>query len=255
MYRVQSEVCRVQSIVHHVQSREICHEKSIADRKETSYNINSEEEVYMETKKPVPGSFYRHFKGNVYQIRELAKNTETEEDMVVYQAMYPPFQIWVRPLSMFLDVVDHEKYPEYDQKYRFQEIRLSADQPDEQSLNAFSQKRDDSPAQQNIKNENITDQEFLEILINGRAEKYLMGKMSDEEIARRGFLAILDAETYRKKRQIFVGLRDYLNELYLNNLAAALDIVLEEGSFQEHYDTLLYYLETNEKYEGGRLRG
>ena len=70
----------------------------------------------------MPGDFYRHFKGKIYQIRELAKHSETGEDMVVYQGMYPPFQVWVRPLSMFLDSVDHEKYPECRQQYRFEEV-------------------------------------------------------------------------------------------------------------------------------------
>lgn len=41
----------------------------------------------------------------IYKILNIAKHTETEEDMVVYQALYPPFKVWVRPLSMFNEVV------------------------------------------------------------------------------------------------------------------------------------------------------
>ena len=76
----------------------------------------------MERKRPVPGTFYRHFKGNIYQVRELAKDSETGEDMVIYQGMYPPFQVWVRTLSMFLDRVDQDKYPECRQQYRFEPV-------------------------------------------------------------------------------------------------------------------------------------
>lgn len=211
----------------------------------------------------MPGDFYRHFKGKIYQIRELAKHSETGEDMVVYQGMYPPFQVWVRPLSMFLDSVDHEKYPECRQQYRFEEVvfqnTLQQDVIQERGadsrINATSgQKTDQEIVPKTEQSVSISDQELRKILINDQGEKLLTGRMSDEEIARRGFLALLDAETYREKRQILVGLREYLNELYLNNLAAALDIVLEEGSSQEHYDTLLHCLETYEKYEGGRLR-
>ena len=211
----------------------------------------------------MPGDFYRHFKGKIYQIRELAKHSETGEDMVVYQGMYPPFQVWVRPLSMFLDSVDHEKYPESRQQYRFEEVVfqniLQQDVIQERGadsrINATSsQKTDQEIVPKTEQSVSISDQELRKILINDQGEKFLTGRMSDEEIARRGFLALLDAETYREKRQILVGLREYLNELYLNNLAAALDIVLEEGSSQEHYDTLLHCLETYEKYEGGRLR-
>lgn len=211
----------------------------------------------------MPGDFYRHFKGTIYQIRELAKHSETGEEMVVYQGMYPPFQVWVRPLSMFLDRVDHEKYPECRQQYRFEEVvfqnTLQQDVIQERGadsgINATSsQKTDQEIVPKTEQSVSISDQELRKILINDQGEKLLTGRMSDEEIARRGFLALLDAETYREKRQILVGLREYLNELYLNNLAAALDIVLEEGSSQEHYDTLLHCLETYEKYEGGRLR-
>ena len=210
----------------------------------------------------MPGDFYRHFKGKIYQIRELAKHSETGEDMVVYQGMYPPFQVWVRPLSMFLDSVDHEKYPECRQQYRFEEVvfqnTLQQDVIQERGadsrINATSgQKTDQEIVPKTEQSVSISDQELRKILINDQGEKLLTGRMTDEEIARRGFLALLDAETYREKR-LLVGLREYLNELYLNNLAAALDIVLEEGSSQEHYDTLLHCLETYEKYEGGRLR-
>ena len=210
----------------------------------------------MERKRPVPGMFYRHFKGNIYQIRELAKDSETEEDMVIYQGMYPPFQVWVRPLSMFLDRVDQDKYPECRQQYRFESVVFqNTSQWDVMQESGVDNKTDSVSRQEmDPAAEPVSDRELRKILMNDQGEKLLTGRMADEEIARRGFLALLDADTYREKRQILVGLREYLNELYLNNLAAALDIVLEEGSSQEHYDTLLHCLETYEKYEGGRLR-
>ena len=207
----------------------------------------------------MPGDFYRHFKGKIYQIRELAKHSETGEDMVVYQGMYPPFQVWVRPLSMFLDSVDHEKYPKCRQQYRFEDVvfqnTLQQDRNADSGIHAMSrQKTEQEIVPKTEQSVSVSDQELRKILINDQGDKLLTGRMADEEIARRGFLALLDAETYREKRQILVGLHDYMNELYLNNLAAAMDVVLEDGSSQEHYDTLLHCLETYEKYEGGRLR-
>lgn len=62
---------------------------------------------------------YRHFKGNIITVLYLAKDTETLEDLVVYEH---DNQIWVRPKKMFLSEVDHEKYPNVKQKYRFEEI-------------------------------------------------------------------------------------------------------------------------------------
>jgi len=51
---------------------------------------------------------YRHFKGKDYLVISLAKNSETQEDMVVYQALYGDYGIWVRPLSMFLEQVEKD---------------------------------------------------------------------------------------------------------------------------------------------------
>ena len=52
--------------------------------------------------------YYRHFKGNLYRILHVAKNSETLEDMVVYQAMYSERGIWVRPKAMFEEVIERD---------------------------------------------------------------------------------------------------------------------------------------------------
>lgn len=69
--------------------------------------------------KPVIGEKYRHFKGMIITIIALAKDSETLEEMVVYEH---DNEFWVRPLSMFLSKVDHEKYPDITQEYRFEKI-------------------------------------------------------------------------------------------------------------------------------------
>ena len=52
--------------------------------------------------------YYRHFKGGVYRLVGIAKDSETLEEMVVYQAMYGDRQMWVRPMSMFFGTVDRD---------------------------------------------------------------------------------------------------------------------------------------------------
>ena len=71
---------------------------------------------------------YKHFKGDYYLVEDVAKDSETEEEMVIYRRLYDEGDLWVRPKDMFLSEVDHEKYPNVKQKYRFelQEIQSVA---------------------------------------------------------------------------------------------------------------------------------
>ena len=71
---------------------------------------------------------YKQFKGDYYLVEDVAKNSETEEEMVAYRKLYDDGSLWVRPKDMFLSEVDHEKYPNVKQKYRFelQEIKSVA---------------------------------------------------------------------------------------------------------------------------------
>ena len=49
---------------------------------------------------------YKHYKGNLYEVVDVAKHSETEEEHVVYRTLYGDYSLWVRPLAMFIETVE-----------------------------------------------------------------------------------------------------------------------------------------------------
>lgn len=73
-------------------------------------------------KEKMAGKRYRHFKGGIYIVTDIAVHSETEKLMVVYKSFNDPTLTWVRPLDMFVSAVDKEKYPNVKQIMRFEEL-------------------------------------------------------------------------------------------------------------------------------------
>jgi len=66
----------------------------------------------------IPLGKYRHFKGNMYELIEIAHHSETQEPMAVYRALYGDCGLWVRPLNMFIEVIERDG----KQMQRFQPV-------------------------------------------------------------------------------------------------------------------------------------
>ena len=71
------------------------------------------------------GNVYRHFKNKYYIVLDIVNDCESNNEykkIVIYMALDGEFLTWARPYEMFASEVDHDKYPDIKQKYRFEEI-------------------------------------------------------------------------------------------------------------------------------------
>ena len=69
---------------------------------------------------------YKHFKGDSYLVEDVAMDSETGGQVVIYRKLYGDGSLFTRPIESFLGEVDHEKYPNVPQKYRFEEQKIES---------------------------------------------------------------------------------------------------------------------------------
>lgn len=186
------------------------------------------------------GDIYRHYQGNLYQIVTVGKHAETLEEYVVYQALYGEFQVYIRDRQDFLKKLDNEKYPEVQQKYRFEKVEKN-------ELNA--EKKLDVIVPQNNEKPEVSDLEEkeasgLDILI----------EQSDNKEGMQMLMEFLDAETCKEKLEIFMKMRKKLDERLIINVAVSLDLVVDEKDIEESCQIIIKNLEQRSNFECFRLR-
>lgn len=193
---------------------------------------------------PKNNEIYKHFKGNLYKIITMAVHTETGEQMVVYQGLYGDYPVYCRPLDMFVSEVDHEKYPEVTQKFRFELVNglVDADMSVMKNTNVSSDsvngKKEESVP---VKHENSAGGAIqLEATDSQEAESAGVDPM---------ILEFLDAETTAQKRNILTGLHHRITNEMIDTLAVVMDVVIEKGDVEERYQQLKTCLDTIDKYE------
>ena len=186
---------------------------------------------------PAAGEFYRHFKGNLYQIIGVARHSETMEQMVVYQALYGDYGMYVRPLSMFLSPVDKEKYPEASQAYRFEKCVPGAD--GEKTVSVMQPM------------ENVPDAEQ----VSTEPQKETTKESGEGESVRPEILRFLDAEGAEAKLKVLRELRMDLDESLMTTIELSLDLLPDDTeSLERRFDLAERTLEQRIRFEGSRLR-
>ncbi|MCB6608810.1 DUF1653 domain-containing protein [[Clostridium] symbiosum] len=178
---------------------------------------------------PKPGEFYRHFKNKMYQIMAVANHSETGEKMVVYQALYGDYSVWVRPLSMFMEEVDRSKYPDAVQKYRFEQVYPGQEQ-DAANHAAGTAK---SPA---------ADREMHPYT---RPEEAAVSPM---------LLEFLDTESFEERLAILQRMKGRVGQREVDSLCLCLDAKPSDGTIEEQIDGLKQYLRMQQRYDASRLR-
>ena len=185
----------------------------------------------MTERKIQPGQLYRHFKGNLYQIIGVAKHSETQEKMVVYQALYGDFGLYVRPYDMFVSEVDHDKYPEADQTYRFEQVLQKNPAP--AACSNLTETESEPEKCQAVAQEDIPESE----------------EQADPRLMR-----FLDADTYEEKYQVLTSMQRDMTQRLIDDMSVVLDVVIPDGELMDRYRQLKNCILTMQKYETTRLR-
>jgi len=211
-----------------------------------------------EERVPVIGEFYKHFKDKLYQIREIAYYSENKEKMVVYQAMYGDFKVYVRPYDMFISEVDHVKYPEVKQKYRFEKVEIGGSKDEIESPKDEIENTKDEMGSTKV-DISSTKNEIESIKVESpKSEKIDVYTDYDDEdqegVVDPRLLQFLDAENFQEKLNVLSFLRDKMDDRLINDIAISLDITVGEGSMDKRFDSLRSCVQAHVKYECNRLR-
>ena len=197
---------------------------------------------------PKPHEIYKHFKGNLYQIVTIAQHSETGEQLVIYQAMYGDFKTYARPLAMFTSEVDKVKYPEVQQRFRFELQGADADRQTRESDAV-------SGAQTTTAQDAATQAEPMTSVATQPVPPAAHIEFAEEEPALDPLvLEFLDADSYEQKLNILAGLHHRITDEMITTMAIACDIEVNDGETEERYEELKNCLLTMEKFECNRLR-
>ncbi len=169
-----------------------------------------------------PGEFYRHFKNKLYQVIAVAEHSETGERMVVYQALYGDFKVYVRPYDMFVSRTDMEKHPGAKQEYRFERVELNSGSREPGGAGDLGLDQNFAPNQGLAPNPALVD--------------------------------FLDTENYETRMECLKRLAQTGRQSDLDCIYVVLDMKPQAGDIRTQAAHIGQYLSMQRQYDGSRLR-
>ena len=162
---------------------------------------------------------------------------------MVYQALYGDYGIYVRPYDMFVSEVDHEKYPQVKQVYRFTQVH-----PEEM------EKESDKVEVPDLTLELDESMEPEQSAVEEEPKKMSEDQPAQEKQDVSGginpiLLEFLDADTLEEKMHIMTFYRNQMDEALLNSIAISLDLVVDKKGLQETYDEIMNCLSMMKHFE------
>ena len=209
---------------------------------------------------PKAGEFYLHFKKKLYQVLTIATHSETREQLVIYQALYGNYGVYARPYDMFISEVDHVKYPEVKEKYRF--TFLSPKDLAELTGGALQERSEErteeKPEENTEENTEEKSEEKSEEKAEVRSEEAEEGSdPSDESFGVDPLLLeFLDEENFGKKYKILEEMEEEgsINDTLIDNMAASIDVVIPDGPVDDRFSHLKYAVSKRMQFETERFR-
>lgn len=189
-----------------------------------------------------PGAIYRHFKGNRYEIVTLARDCEDGSIQVVYKALYPPYDVFVRPYSQFVEELNPAVYPNATQKYRFEK---------EAGDNVAVGKRQFVGNLPGLEEEPSAPEGVVE---NARPVLEYEERHQPEGQIEPGLERFLNCEKHEDRIEVLKELEGKITDRMFALMFASLDFPMPAGNAEEKYKTLLKRLQIMDEFDGKRAR-
>jgi hypothetical protein len=201
-----------------------------------------------------PGEFYRHFKNKLYQITAVATHSETGEKMVVYQALYGDFQTYVRPYAMFVSEVDHEKYPDVKQKYRFEQVIPEAVGCGVAETTWNQAETSSEPNLPTAGNPGQAVQPESKTNAGVQQPSVTIVEESEEPAPNADLIEFLDNEDYGTRLACLRRLEETATQADLDSICLVLDMQPQRGDRAMQIASIRQYLSVQNRYNGTHLR-